>query len=122
MGLAFEQLICEVLAVTVRLARLVSVVPKFILVAPLSAVVPEPKFMVLVLLLLDAILSAVKLYVAQEKDPLLIVKVFPPVSSADPRLHEQSTPSTVMGDASATPFVVNVNPVELLDSVIVPPA
>ena len=112
--------IWDVLAVTVKLARLVSVVPKFIGVAPESVVVPVSKSMVLDELWSDAIDPAVKLYVARSNDPLVTVNADVPISSALPNAHAQSTPFIKTFDASVTPLVVNVSPVELLDSVIAP--
>lgn len=109
------------LAVTVRFARLVSVVPKS-KIAPLelTVVVPVLKLIVLVFPLLDSIDPAVKLYVARLNDPFVTVSADDPIFKALPRTHSQSTPFTVIADANVTPFVVNVNPVELLDSVMLP--
>lgn len=49
----------------------------------------------------------------------MVIKLFP-ILKALPNDHAQSTPLISTPDASVTPFVVNVNPVELLDSVIAP--
>lgn len=118
-----EQLICDVLAVTVRLARFVSVVPKLIAVLPDKETVPEPKLMVQEFPLLETSCCNVKLYVDKLNEPFVSVNVPPPAalrSIALPSVQEQSTPLTMILEANAAPFVVNVSPVELLDSVIVP--
>ncbi len=114
------KLSCAVPAVIVKFALAVSVVPKDTGEDPESVIVPDPKFTVLVFKLSDATWLAVKLYVEQEKDPFVTVNPVLPASNALPRLQPQSTPLTVIALANATPFVVNVNPVELLDSVIAP--
>ena len=56
-----ERFICDVLAVTVRLARFVSVVPKLIGVAPEIVVVPVLKLIVLEFPLFETICDPVKL-------------------------------------------------------------
>ena len=112
--------ICDVLAVTVRLARFVSVVPNEIPVDATIVVVPEPKFMVLEFPLSDVMALQDKLYVERLKDPFVTVILLEPMSKALPNVHPQSTPFIVILPANATPFVVNVRPVELLDSVIAP--
>ena len=83
--------------------------------------VPVPKSTVLDELTFDTILLAVKLYVAKSTDPFVTVSADDdPISNALPSAQAQSTPFTVMSLFSDTPFVVNVSPVELLDSVIAP--
>lgn len=49
-----------------------------------------------------------------------MISAFDPVFKADPRLQPQSTPFMVIADDNVTPLVVNVSPVELLDSVMAP--
>ena len=56
-----ERFICDVLAVTVRLARFVSVVPKLIGVAPEIVVVPVLKLIVLEFPLSDKSVFTAKL-------------------------------------------------------------
>lgn len=60
-GEVAEQFICDVLAVTVKFARLVSVVPRFIGVDADNVVVPVPKLTVLEFPLSDCMVLAVKL-------------------------------------------------------------
>ena len=115
-----EQLICAVPAVTVKLAALVSVVPKFIGVLADKATVPDPKSKVLECALLLEIELAVKLYVSKSNSPLIMVIVEFPISMALPSAHSELTPFTSIEDASTTPFVVNVNPDVDPDSVIAP--
>ncbi len=119
-GFAEVKLSCAVPAVIVKFTLAVSVVPKDTGEDPESVTVPDPKFTVLVFKLSDATWLAVKLYVEQEKDPFVTVNPVLPASNALPRLHPQSTPFTVTALDSATPFVVNVNPVVEPDSVIAP--
>jgi hypothetical protein len=108
-----------VLAVTVKSARTASVVPKLITLD--RVVVPEPKFIDLAFVLeLDAISPAVTLYELKFRLPLVSVIDSVPMFKALPKLQPQSTPLTLIALASVTPFVVNVSPVELLDSVIAP--
>lgn len=70
-------LICEVLAVTVRLARLVSVVPKLKTV-PLNVSVEAPKIIEREFALLDVKFPAVSAYPALSKLPFVISKVVVP--------------------------------------------
>ena len=60
-GEVAEQFICDVLAVTVKFARLVSVVPRFIGVDADNVVVPVLKLIVLEFPLSDCMVLAVKL-------------------------------------------------------------
>lgn len=107
------------LGVTVKFALTASVVPKLITLD--KVVVPEPKFIDLVFVLtLDAIAPAVTLYELKSKLPFVSVIVSVPMLKALPNDQPQSTPLTSIALANATPFVVNVSPVELLDNVIAP--
>ena len=85
-----------------------------------SVLVPVPRFIVLEFALLDDKIPAVKLYVTRLKEPFVMVNVNDDMLRALPKLQEQSTPFTVIALDSPTPFVVNVSPVELLDSVMAP--
>ena len=55
-----------------------------------------------------------------ENDPFVTVRFDDPMFKAQPSDHSQLTPFTVIAEASVFPFVVNVRPVELLDSVMAP--
>ena len=99
---------------------MVSAVPKVMGTEPDSVAMPEPKEMVREFALFDDTFRAVKLYVARSKDPFVTVIPTEPMSNALPNNQPQSTPLTVIALASVTPFVVNVSPVELLESVIAP--
>jgi len=77
--------------------------------------------MVLELLVLELIPSVTTLYVAKSTEPFVIImEVAPPIVRLLPSDQPQSTPFTSIALESVTPFVVNVNPVELLDSVMPP--
>ena len=119
-GEVAEQLICAVPAVTVKLAALVSVVPKFI--GPLAdkATVPDPRSKVLECALSLEIELAVKLYVSKSNNPLIMVIVEFPILRALPSVHSELTPFTSIEDANATPFVVNTLPAVDPESVITP--
>ncbi len=105
------KLSCEVLDVKVRLALVVSVLPKSIGVEPESVAVPVPKFIVREFALFEPIPLAVKLYVARFNEPFTTLIPLRLIVKALPSVHSQPTPLTVMADANATPLVVKVSPV-----------
>ena len=118
-GLVFDMFIWDVPAITVKFALMFSVVLKLITLD--KVMVPEPKFIVLAFVFrFEAIGPAVKLYETRLKVPFVSVNASVPLLSALPSDHTQSTPLTSIALESVTPFVVNVSPVELLDSVMAP--
>lgn len=118
MGELDETFIWDVLAVTVKFARVFSVVPKLMGLVPESVVVPEPKLTVQELALLVAKDAVVTAYPAKSSEPF--VTMIPDGVAALPKDQPQSTPLTAKEKLCAIPFVVSVLPVVDPVSVIVP--
>ena len=115
-GLAAEQVIVEVPAVSVKFVAVVNTIG----VDPLKVIADDPKLMLRVFELLDNKLAAVTAKFAVAKEPLVTV-MFVVTVKALPNVQPPPTPSkTIEPPVKVTPLVVMVLPVVVAANVIVP--